>query len=136
MSGNWQIAELRIDDQDVSHLVRFEPHQTHVDFEVYAAAQWGPEMRPEFSLRDGDGSRYTTDPDEAERLLHGCIKWDGCSHVYFGESEGPCGEGYIHLCGQRCFLSLCKVLQAVWNLCIEKVGSKNGELKPWEGVLS
>lgn len=34
--------------------------------------------------------------DCAETYLHGSVKWDGCSHYYFGNNDI---KGYLHLCG-------------------------------------
>lgn len=32
--------------------------------------------------------------DRVEKLLSGMVKWDGCSHFYYGDEDG-----YVHLCG-------------------------------------
>lgn len=38
---------------------------------------------------------------ETEQYLQAYIKWDGCSHVCFGENENDsqATTGYLHLCG-------------------------------------
>lgn len=59
------------------------------------------------------------DFDDGENLVHGFIKWDGCSHVYFGDHEN---YGYLHLCGGRYFAQLDFILRRVWQLASEKVG--------------
>ena len=35
-----------------------------------------------------------------ERYMDGTIKWDGCSHLYFGDSGG---SGYLHFCGKESY---------------------------------
>ena len=40
------------------------------------------------------------DEDEDENYLEGTIKWDGCSHLYFGESGT---HGYLHFCGKESY---------------------------------
>lgn len=37
----------------------------------------------------------TADIDEADAAVAGWVKWDGCSHLIFGEER----QGYLHLCG-------------------------------------
>lgn len=34
--------------------------------------------------------------DAPDNVMNGFIKWDGCSHFYFGDAEN---DGYLHLCG-------------------------------------
>lgn len=40
-------------------------------------------------------------PIDTELYLSGVIKWDGCSHLYFGNQESGMPDGYIHLCGEE-----------------------------------
>ncbi len=46
-----------------------------------------------FSFWSDDALDYTRELEKSIKLVSGSIKWDGCSHNYFGES------GYIHGCG-------------------------------------
>jgi hypothetical protein len=48
---------------------------------------------------------------EDEKYLSAYIKWDGCSHFWFGDEDK-----YQHLCGKTAVDNHCKVLQAVWEL--------------------
>lgn len=57
----------------------------HVNFEVWEPQGW---------LEDGT-------PHEPELYLDGTIKWDGCSHIYFGEKCETGHDGYLHLCGRH-----------------------------------
>ena len=75
------------------------------------------------------GTTGTEDFDAAERLVGGRIKWDGCSHLEFG-AEGETssrGDGYLHLCGARCFRSLSAILAAVFEIAAEKVPGFDAE---------
>jgi hypothetical protein len=53
----------------------------------------------------------TADIAKAARYVHGFIKWDGCSHLYFGDDDG-----YLHVCGSRNWVQLTKTLDAVLAL--------------------
>lgn len=66
----------------------------------------------EFEVIEVQGWSMDKEPSEEhqELFLKGTIKWDGCSHIYFGDEIG-----YMHLCGNGCFENVKKVLDAVWN---------------------
>ena len=77
----------------------FENYATGVDFKVYevtghyegVAGLWDKNIYEKKGAKSSENS--TEDLNEAQELIHGTIKWDACSHVYFGD------EGYIHMCG-------------------------------------
>lgn len=48
--------------------------------------------------------------DEANRLVDGYVKWDGCSHVHFGDLDS---DGYMHMCGGVDFAIMLWVLREV-----------------------
>ncbi len=64
---------------------------TVVDFEVY-----------EINARNMDGSledfEIGTDKCSIELYLKCAIRWDECSHFWFGDEEG-----YLHICGEEAF---------------------------------
>lgn len=47
---------------------------------------------------------YVT-PCDLELYLTFVIRWDGCSHITFGERDTATGQqdGYLHLCGEGCW---------------------------------
>ena len=49
--------------------------------------------------------------EKGERYVEGVVKWDGCSHVTFGD-----GNGYLHLCGGAHFARLFWTLRRVTEL--------------------
>ncbi len=64
-----------------------------------------------------------TDPREAERYFEGSVKWDGCSHVNFGDENG-----YLHLCGGAHFQKLAATLESVYERCGELMEASGGHL--------
>ena len=48
--------------------------------------------------------------ENAQTLLKGYIKWDGCSHVSFGDKDGN-----IHLCGDHSWKIIHEAIKRVWN---------------------
>lgn len=63
-----------------------------VTFKVFSVSAWFPD----------ENGKYTYDKLEEEYYrpyLSAYIKWDGCSHVDFGEPENKGRDGYLHLCG-------------------------------------
>lgn len=92
-------------DHGIDFLIDFEEQDFEISatFSVYEVTSW-----------DGE----TGEPVDKERYLKGYIKWDGCSHIWFGEEEG---QGYIHLCGKRYFDRHKEVMDAIWEMCSKKI---------------
>lgn len=70
---------------------------------------------PEFRSAE-EFNEYTADLDKAEKLFYGNIKWDGCSHNYFGDKGG-----YYHGCSRNDVVRMGKVLEFVWERALEVV---------------
>jgi len=89
---------VQITDPDVKHRMAFD---------VYEVTTW-------------ECDKHNT-PSEMELYISGAIKWEGCSHVFFGEKdqEGKY-DGYIHLCGKRYWKRHCEMMMALYSLS-EKV---------------
>lgn len=68
---------------------------------------------PEFRSAE-DPKEDTADLDKAEKFFNGHIKWDGCSHNYFGDKGG-----YYHGCSRDDVLRIGKVLEVVWERAVE-----------------
>ena len=58
---------------------------------------------------------------ETEKYLSATIKWDGCSHVTFGDEDG-----YIHICGENSWKNHIRVMEALLDLA-------KSNLKSWDG---
>lgn len=52
---------------------------------------------------------------ETELYLKGSVKWDGCSHFWFGN------EGYMHLCGKNCWERHVQVMNTLWEVVSKKI---------------
>ena len=67
---------------------------------------------------------------EAEVYAHGCIKWDGCSHVYIGENDD--GGGYLHLCGRGSWQAHIAIMAHLWTRAGQLLNTENAltEFKP------
>ncbi len=83
---------------------------------------------------DDDGALYTLqgasssddharDPRNAERFISGQVKWDGCSHINFGDEHG-----YLHLCGRSSFDKVCLTLDKIYERCGEIMKARGGHL--------
>lgn len=80
----------------------------HMDFEVYEAAGW----------------RENGDVVDKELYLKGTIKWDGCSHIWFGSA----GDGYIHLCGGGYWEKHNRLMSALYEMAAERIEKWNADL--------
>ena len=79
----------------ITHLIECEDDKhSSLNFKVHEVISW---------TMDNEVS-------DIEELLNGHIKWDGCSHIWFGDNDK-----YLHLCGKSEFDKLKKVLDAVWD---------------------
>lgn len=99
------------EDGQTKFIIVFRPQDFEVSasFEVYEINAWA------------DGGQ----PMDAEKYLSGFVKWDGCSHFNFGTDEN---KGYIHLCGRSFFEDHKKVMDAIWQLCSEKIKGWNNDI--------
>jgi hypothetical protein len=87
---------IKDDDDLVTYLIETsDDKSTSLNFKVYEVNSW-----------DENNNHHT---DDLEVFLRGVIKWDGCSHIYFGDHSG-----YMHLCGNASFQDIKKVLDTVW----------------------
>lgn len=98
--------------------VRYMKGPAHVDFQVYEKIAWenGDRNLPYYEGKGGCGmdDKSTKNIDGANRYIQGFVKWDGCSHINFGEEDG-----YIHLCGSRSFKDMIFILERIYKDCCE-----------------
>jgi hypothetical protein len=75
----------------------YDTEPSGYEFELYEVVAWeGKNFDQKLyerkeSTQSGDFSENGL--EDAQPYLTGFIKWDGCSHFYFGD------DGYLHLCG-------------------------------------
>jgi hypothetical protein len=58
----------------------------------------------------------TENLDEAQTMVKGLIKWDACSHIYFGDKDG-----YLHLCGGRNWFCFQEAIKRIWEIAIKEL---------------
>lgn len=63
-----------------------------ISVDVEEVTEWG----------EGENGKYDK-PFAFEDYLGACLKWDGCSHIWYGEIEEGRRDAYHHLCGGFCF---------------------------------
>jgi hypothetical protein len=65
-----------------------------------------------------EGMSEDLDNPDIERMMHGQIKWDGCSHNYFGDKDG-----YIHGCSRYDMARLGEIFSRLWLKAHEVMGT-------------
>jgi hypothetical protein len=93
-----------------------------MDYEVRDMAVVGAVHGPSIKFRTADGD-LTADPDQAEVLVKGTIKWDGCSHNTFGE-----GNGYLHACSRAEMVRFGELFNKLFDMAQELMSDSSGYL--------
>lgn len=70
----------------------------------------------------------TADINEAEPLLSGVVKWDGCAHLDFAPDRG----GYVHVCGARDADRIGKVIRRLYDVAAEHMPGFDREVADYE----
>ena len=93
-----------------------EPHG--FDFELFEIVGWehGKDEKKLYERKGAiGGDDFSLNGlEDAQPYLTGMIKWDGCSHFYFGD------DGYLHLCGLNDIEKLQNVLKKLVALAETK----------------
>ncbi len=61
---------------------------------------------------------HDCDFDSADNVMNGFVKYDGCSHYYFGDSEN---DGYLHLCDLQRVLAFAWVTEEVFRIAAKEI---------------
>ena len=84
----------------------------------------------EFKVRkisswEADDSK-TPYEEDIEDYLSMTVKWDGCSHLYFGDEVDEDGayNSYHHFCGARMFKQHVRLLHTLYNKAYEYMDRK------------
>lgn len=96
---------------DISWVVEYEYEENSVNFNAYEIVGFPLNKggKPDFEKKGTTTGDVTTeDIEEAQTIIRGYIKWDGCSHYYFGDDDG-----YIHLCGGRLIDKISKGIKKI-----------------------
>jgi len=108
---------------DENFTVDYDVGSAWVNFKVYEITghQRGSTDKfdvPVYEALDAKSSDdETLDINKANIFMHGTIKWDGCSHLNFGQ------EGYLHICGNRQIKLLKDIIDTVYFKCGELMNS-------------
>lgn len=99
---NWPLFLIKVDGED--HYMKFE---------VFEVEGW-------------DENDVASD---IELYVTGTIKWDGCSHIWFGEknAEGK-QDGYLHLCGKIFWTRHAAVMLAIYELAEKTIKNYDKEI--------
>lgn len=90
-----------------------EPDLVHFDFIAYRIE--GLEEGDVPVYRDETTGKDSYDHVVGETIVQGFVKWDGCSHYYFGDKK----NSYVHFDGQAGLNNLTKLLQKIFDRCGE-----------------
>jgi len=95
------------DDGLVEFLIAAENIEYALNFKVYEVEGW---------------ELPSNKPIDLQLYLQGTIKWDGCSHITFGdEGENGITTGYMHLCGGYYFKQHCRLMDALFEYAAKNI---------------
>ena len=117
------------DWSDINFTVVFEKESDTpvLDFKVFEITARGQDEKTgEYTVlnyeKEGATEERTEELEEAHTYFRGSIKWDACSHVYFGDEDG-----YLHLCGGMNWKNLMEVMRRVWEYACEKLPEEHSK---------
>lgn len=100
-----------------------EEFTAHVDFVAALIEARGlPDECPLYASA-ANPQEQVTDPHDAEHYIAGSVKWDGCSHLNFGDTRG-----YLHLCGRDHFKKLADTLTTIYHRCGQLMAARGVNL--------
>jgi len=68
-------------------------------------------------------------PCDLKLYVTGTIKWDGCSHLWFGEKEeNDKQDGYLHLCGKYWWKNHIDMMNALYELAEKTIKEFNKDV--------
>lgn len=83
----------------------------------------------EFVVKEIVAWNLDGEPLRCEEYLECLIKWDSCSHFWFGDGDD---DGYLHLCGVGDFINHVKLVRWLYNKAFELMGSKPQDGEDWQ----
>lgn len=96
-----------------------ELHKLRVEFHVFQIVGWLKEdaQRLLYLKKDSiDPYETVEEIMNAEKCIHGYVKWDGCSNWDFHTDEV-----LMHFCGRRAAMAFGKVLDRMYQIAREKL---------------
>lgn len=99
-----------------------------IEFEIHEIAGEDEDGTPVYST----GSEFNETTEPTVPIVRGFVKWDGCSHFTFGQTEGDKAEGYVHLCGPESILAFGEAVREVQRLALALMPEHAEYLTPRE----
>jgi hypothetical protein len=93
--------------------IKWQAHSHHLSFSAKEGTKQD-DGRWVYTYFPSNASEPTWDFWQGERWVDGDVKWDGCSHLRFGERED--NPGYVHVCGAPSFAAMLWTLRTVFSL--------------------
>jgi len=105
---------------EVFNPICFDEGAAYADFLITTTAlyghSWSFSVYEIGSWQSFDRNNLFDVPCDLEIYINGFIKWDGCSHFWFGDEDG-----YIHICGADEFEKHNKLMTYVYNEANEMI---------------
>ncbi len=101
--------------------LKYEIKEYHMEFWVYEVAGKIEGVENFYEKEGAKSSEETTQKlEEAQTLFQGSVKWDGCSHLSFGDKDG-----YIHFCGGEQWAVMMRTMNRVWEIARENLSQEH-----------
>ena len=95
------------------YLIQWEKAHSHaLSFRVVCVITDSPTMIYGRGLED-----FIEDPAKAPTFLHGDVKWDGCSNIYFDEQDTI----MLHFCGMKMATGVGRLLQRMYEIAAANI---------------
>lgn len=108
---------------DVGFRIRFRPASHSAEYRVAEVASQDDDDPNDINYGDV-GQGWTKSIDEAEALIRGWIKWDGCCDLDIGE-----GDSYqLHFCGHKNARIVGRAIDAIYDLAAKHIPHWGAEL--------
>lgn len=102
------IIKHKVNGKYIDYILTINPEEYHCEFVLEEVGSW-----------EGENGI----PCDKEVVIRGVVKWDGCSHVNFGDEEG-----YIHLCGKTLWKKLSDILPWCYEEVVKELATYDAEV--------
>jgi len=101
---------------ELDFTVSFQNNNHSVDFNAYEIAGRYSKNNKDFTIPFylKSNNDETENINEAKTMIRGTVKWDGCSHYYFGDCDG-----YMYLYGKTKIKNIQEIIKKIHVRCGE-----------------
>ena len=94
--------------------------QVNMDFKVYPISAVNDDGAYEYRRKDADcGMDFSQNGlEDAQVFVHGNIKWDGCSNLWFDEQDTGT---MLHFCGRSSIDDFRELMKRLYDLAAEVI---------------